>query len=153
VSRFMALQYKINDGMRHRRAFEVAGRRGTAHDFESLRGSHQCLVVTFKRSGQPVPTPVNFGLSPDGRLYFRSEPQVAKIRRLRRDPHVRICRCNFRGKPLGPLVECSARVLPGSESERAYAIIDSNYRPEMRLVERGYDRMGVDVVYVEVVPD
>jgi uncharacterized protein len=149
----MALQYKVNDAMRHPRAFQVAGERGTTHDFESLRGSRQCLLVTFKRSGEPVPTPVNFGLSPEGSLYFRSEPQVAKIRRLRRNPHVRVCACNFRGKPLGPVVEASARVLPESESERAYGIIDSNYRPEMRLVERGYDRMGVDVVYVEVVPD
>ena len=148
----MALQYKVNDGMRHRRAFEVAREHGTAHDFESFRGARQCLLVTFKRSGEPVPTPVNFGLSADGRLYFRSEPHVAKIRRLRRDPHVRVCPCSFRGKPRGPLVEASARVLPESENQRADEIIDSNYRRDMRLVERGYDRMGVRMAYVEVTP-
>jgi len=148
----MALQYKVNDGMRHRRAFEVAREHGTAHDFESFRGARQCLLVTFKRSGEPVPTPVNFGLSADGRLYFRSEPHVAKIRRLRRDPHVRVCPCSFRGKPRGPLVEASARVLPESENQRADEIIDSNYRRDMRLVERGYDRMGVRMAYVEVSP-
>ena len=148
----MALQYKVNDGMRHRRAFEVAREHGTAHDFESFRGARQCLLVTFKRSGEPVPTPVNFGLSADGRLYFRSEPHVAKIRRLRRDHHVRVCPCSFRGKPRGPLVEASARVLPESENQRADEIIDSNYRRDMRLVERGYDRMGVRMAYVEVTP-
>ena len=148
----MALQYKVNDGMRHRRAFEVAREHGIAHDFESFRGARQCLLVTFKRSGEPVPTPVNFGLSADGRLYFRSEPHVAKIRRLRRDHHVRVCPCSFRGKPRGPLVEASARVLPESENQRADEIIDSNYRRDMRLVERGYDRMGVRMAYVEVTP-
>ena len=152
MSRVMALQYKVNDGMRHRRAIEVARERGTAHDFEAFGGARQCLLVTFKRSGEPVPTPVNFGLSADGRLYFRSEPHVAKIRRLRRDPHVRVCPCSFRGKPLGPLVEASARVLPESENQRADEIIDSNYRRDMRLVERGYDRMGVRMAYVEVTP-
>jgi PPOX class probable F420-dependent enzyme len=99
-----------------------------------------------------VPTPVNFGLGDNGTLYFRSEPHVAKIRRLRNDPHVRVCPCNLRGKPIGELVEASARVVPESENERALEIIDANYRPETRVLERGYDRIGVPVVYVEVVP-
>ena len=151
-SRIMAAQYRVYDRIRHRRAFEVARQEGTAEDFAGLRGVRQCLLVTFKRSGEPVPTPVNFGLSPDGKLYFRSEPHVAKIRRLRRDPHVRVCPCNLRGKPLGPLTEATARVLPESESERAYAVIDTNYRPDVRVIERAYDRIGVPAVYVEVEP-
>jgi uncharacterized protein len=151
-SRIMAVQYRFNHLSRHPRAREAARERGTADDFEAFRGARQCLLVTFKHSGEPVPTPVNFGLSEDGRLYFRSEPHVAKIRRLRRDPHVRVCPCTFRGKPLGPLVEATARVLPESENERADSEIDANYRADMRLIERGYDRMGVPMAYVELVP-
>ena len=151
-SRIMAAQYRVYDRMRHPRAFEIARERGAVPNFESLRGARQCLVVTFKRSGEPVPTPVNFGLSDDGRLYFRSEPHVAKIKRLARDPHVRVCACNLRGRPLGPLAEGTARVLPDSENERAHAVIDSNYRADMRVIERGYDRIGVPVVYIEVKP-
>jgi len=151
-SRIMAAQYELYDRMRHRRAFEVAQQQGTASDFNGFEGARQCLIVTFKRSGEPVPTPVNFGLSEDGKLYFRSEPHVPKIRRLQNNPHVRVCPCNVRGKPIGPLVEASARTLPEAENDRAYAIIDANYRPEVRLLERGYDRIGVPVAYVEVVP-
>jgi uncharacterized protein len=151
-SRVLALQYKVNDRMRHRRAFEVAREHGGAHDFTAFGGTRQCLLVTFKRSGEPVPTPVNFGLSDDGKLYFRSEPHVAKIRRLRRNPHVRVCPCSFRGKPVGPLVEARARVLPESENEHADSVIESNYRADMRIIERGYDRIGVPMVYVEVTP-
>jgi PPOX class probable F420-dependent enzyme len=151
-SRIMAAQYKLYDRMRHRRAFEVAGNPGTVSDFSRFDGARQCLIVTFKRSGEAVPTPVNFGLSGDGKLYFRSEPHVAKVRRLQNNPHVRVCPCNVRGKPIGPLVEATARTLPESENDRAYAIIDANYRPEVRILERGYDRIGVPVVYVEVVP-
>jgi uncharacterized protein len=151
-SRIMALQYKVFDRMRHRRAFEVAREEGKAHDFDALRGARQCLLVTFKRSGEPVPTPVNFGLSADGKLYFRSEPHVAKIKRLRRDPHVRVCPCNVRGKPLGPLAEARARVLPESENERARSIVASNWRADMKLFERTYERIGVPEVYVEVTP-
>ena len=151
-SRVMALQYKLYDRMRHRKAFEVARQEGVAGDFEGFRGARQCLVVTFKRSGEGVPTPVNFGLSDDGRLYFRSEPHVAKVRRIQRDPHVRVCPCSFRGKPLGPLVEGRARVLPESENERAYSIVASNWRSDMRPFEKTLDRIGVPEVYVEVTP-
>jgi PPOX class probable F420-dependent enzyme len=148
----MALQYKLYDRMRHPRAFEVAREEGTAPDFSALRGVRQCLVVTFRKSGEPVPTPVNFGLSDDGRLYFRSEPHVAKIRRIRRDPHVRVCPCNLRGKPLGPLAEGTARILPPSENERAREIVAANWSAVMKPFERGGDRIGLAMVYVEVTP-
>jgi uncharacterized protein len=151
-SRVMALQYKLYDRMRHPRAFEVAREEGTAADFSALRGVRQCLVVTFRKSGEPVPTPVNFGLSDDGRLYFRSEPHVAKIRRIRRDPHVRVCPCNLRGKPLGPLAEGTARILPASENERAREIVAANWSAVMKPFERGGDRMGIETVYVEISP-
>jgi PPOX class probable F420-dependent enzyme len=151
-SRFMALQYRLYDRVRHRRAFEVARQPGEARSFDGFRGARQALMVTFKRSGEPVPTPVNFGLSDNRRLVFRSEPHVAKVKRIRHDPHVRVCPCNLRGKPRGPVVEGLARILPESESERAHDALESNWRPEMKLFERAGDRLGVPTVYIEVSP-
>jgi uncharacterized protein len=150
-SRLMAVQYRVFDWMRHRRAFEVAHEEGTAPDFEGFRGARQALVVTFKRSGEPVPTPINFGLA-EGKLYFRSEPHVAKIRRLKREPRVRLCPCNLRGKPLGPMVEARAEILPQSENERCHAIVKANWRADTKLIERTYDRFSVPEVYVDVTP-
>lgn len=152
MSRLMDAQYKVYDRMRHPRAFEVAGRLGTAHDFSALRGARQALVVTFKRTGTPVPTPVNFGLDDEGRLYFRSEPHVSKISRIRRDPHVRVGPCNLRGKPLGPMAEGRARVLEAHESEHAYEALSENWSAGMGVFEKAGDRIGVETVYVEVVP-
>jgi PPOX class probable F420-dependent enzyme len=146
------LQYRLLDRMRHREAFEAARREGTASDFESLRAARQCLVVSFKRSGEPVPTPVNFGLSDEGRLYFRSEPRSAKVRRIRRDPHVRVCACDMRGKPNGPLAEGAARIVPRSENERADSIVASNWNAPMKVLERGLDRLPLELAYVEVTP-
>lgn len=151
-SRAMALQYKVYDRMRHPRAFEVAAEPGTAPDFSGLRGARQALVVTFKRSGEPVPTPVNFGLTDDGKLIFRSEPHVAKVKRLRRDPHVRVCACNMRGKPLGPVAEGRGRVLPASEAERAHGVLERNWRADMKVFERALEGFGMPEVYVEVTP-
>lgn len=152
MSRLMDAQYRLYDRLRHPRAFEVAREAGTAHDFGALRGARQALVVTFKRSGEPVPTPVNFGLDDQGRLYFRSEPHVAKVRRIQRDPHVRVCRCNIRGKPTGPVAEGRARVVPAEEQDHAAEVVASNWSAAMRPFERAGDRLGLDVVYVEVTP-
>ena len=151
ASRIVAFQNRVVGRFQHRGARTAAGERGTAGDFGDFAGARQCLLVTFKRSGEPVPTPVNFGLE-DGKLYFRSDPHSAKVKRLRRDPSVRLYPCTFRGKPLGAAVDGTARILPPAEEQRAYSIIDSNYRLDMRLLERGYDGIGVPEVYVEVTP-
>jgi uncharacterized protein len=151
-SRFMAVQYRLFRLMRHRRAFETPAEHGTAPDFTAFAGARQCLLVTFKRSGEPVPTPVNFGLSDDGLLYFRTEPHVAKVRRLQHDPRVRVCPCNLRGKPTGAFVEATARVVAPTENERAHEIVAANWRADMRLAELGMDGVGVPMLYVQVAP-
>ena len=51
--------------LRHRDAWSSASAEplAAAAGFESLRGHEYCLLTTFRRSGEPVPTPVWFGLA------------------------------------------------------------------------------------------
>lgn len=151
IKRLAKLQYRFYDRMRHPRAFDVAREAGEAANLDALRGHHYCLLVTFKRSGEPVPTPVLFGLA-NGKLYLRTEPDVGKVRRIRNDPHVRVGPSNWRGKPLGPLTEGMARVLPPAEEQGAYAALRANYTFGQRLYESGLDRLPIEIVYLEVVP-
>jgi PPOX class probable F420-dependent enzyme len=152
ASKLMAVQYKILHRIRHRRVFETTAEHGSAADFSGFEDARQCLLVTVKRSGEPVPTPVNFGLSEEGRLYFRTEPHIAKIKRLRRNPQVQVCPCSVRGKPTGPFVGATARILPPAENQAIYPIIAANWRLDMRLAERAMDRIGVPMTYVEITP-
>jgi PPOX class probable F420-dependent enzyme len=152
MRRFTDLAYSVMDRTRHPQAVEAARGGATAVDFAALRGARQALVVTFKRSGDPVPTPVNHGLSADGRLYFRSEPNAAKVRRIHREPRVLVGPCSLRGKPRGPLAEASARVLDPAESEHAAAIVSANWSRAMLPTERALDGLGVPMVYVELAP-
>jgi PPOX class probable F420-dependent enzyme len=152
VDRVESLQNKFLDSIRHKAAFEIARHEGIKADFSSFRGRRQALLVTFKRSGDAVPSPVNFGLSGDGLLYFRCDPGAAKVKRIKNDPHVRICACSFRGKPLGPLVEGTARILDGAEAEHAHDIVAANWDFFNRLYEGAVDRMDVAITYVEVRP-
>ena len=152
LERLNDVQYTVLQRIRDRGAFEAAARDGTARDFSHFRGRH-ALVVTFKRSGEPVPTVVNFGLDDEGRLYFRSEQRVPKIRRIENDPHVRVAPCTFRGKPSGPVVEGRARVLGKDEEPRAYEAIAANWGPGSRPYEKLADRyLEWHGAYVEVVP-
>ncbi len=122
---------------------------GTRHDLEEFRGHKHCLVVTYRRSGQPVPTPVWFGIA-DGKLYFRSEERVGKIKRIRSNDRVLISPCDSRGKPLGMGVEARARVLSPQEEGPAEVAIQSNFGLGRRMYEGMAMNFGPKGVYVEV---
>jgi uncharacterized protein len=149
---FMDLSYPVMKAMRSRQAMEAARQPATGADFEALRNFRQAIVVTYRRSGEPMPTPINHAISDDGKLYFRSEPHVGKMKRIRNDPRVLVVPSTFRGKPRGAAAEGIARELSGAEAERAFELIRSNWGGVMRPYERGLDLAGVQEVYVEVTP-
>ena len=145
------LQYRLFDRMRHRDALRVAEQPPTAADFELLGGHHYCLLVTFRRSGEPVPTPVLFGLR-DGKLYLRTDAATAKVARMRNDPRVLVGPANSRGKPRGPLAPGTARLMSVDENDAAYAVLKQNYTPMQRLGERMIDVLPIEMAYIEVAP-
>ena len=150
--RRLRLQNRFYDRIRSGAAGRATDGAAARGDLSSLRGRKYGLVVTYKRDGTGVPTPVWFGLDDEGRLYFRTGANVAKVKRIRNNPRVLVAPCSVRGKPLGPSIEGTARVLAGEEKEHAEAAIQSNYGLGRRLYERAADAVGGDEVYVEVVP-
>jgi PPOX class probable F420-dependent enzyme len=152
----MSVAEKVADGwngflgrIRHPEAASVTS--GVRGDFAGLEGRKHVLVVTFRRSGEAVPTPVWAGMA-DGRLYFRSERRVGKIKRIRANPRVLVAPCDNRGKPRGEAVEGRARVLPAAEEERAEAAIQSNFGLGRRMYDGVAMNLGPEGVYVEVEP-
>lgn len=120
--------------------------------FEHLRGHKYCLLVSYKRSGEAVPTPVWFGLA-DGNLYVRSEANVAKVRRIGNDSHVRVAPCTVRGRPLGLPAEGRGRVLTKPVDEaQAEAALQANYGLGRKVYEGAGGALGVDTVYLEIAP-
>ena len=133
--------------IRHRDAAGVEA--GDRHDFGEFPGRKHCLVVTYRRSGEAVPTPVWFGIA-DDKIYFRSEERVGKIKRIRANDRVLVAPCDSRGKPLGSGVEARARILPAQEEEGAEAAIQSNFGIGRRVYESAAMSVGPTGVYVEV---
>jgi PPOX class probable F420-dependent enzyme len=144
--------YWVYDRMRHKSAFESAAQPGTAPDFAGLGEHNDALLVTFRRDGTAVPTPVWFGLIDDRRFVTNTEERTAKVRRIRRDPRARVYPCDARGKPLGPGVEATARILETAEERaQAEAALDNRYGRTRRV----YDKVMVgdgDMVYLELAP-
>ena len=148
----MSLARRLNrflDSLRAPEALEAAARPGSASDLDGLRGHKYCLLVSFRQSGEPVPTPVWFGLEGD-RVYINTRERNAKLKRIRRDSHVRVGPCSFRGKPLGPLVEGSARVVPVAEEGPAETALRSNYGLVRRIYYSFFGSRGDPTVYIEV---
>jgi PPOX class probable F420-dependent enzyme len=137
--------------MRHKKAFEASAGRPTAVGFDALAGHYYCLLVTYRRSGEPVPTPVLFGLQ-DEKLYLRTDATTAKVTRIRQNDRVLVGPCNSRGKPRGPLAEGTARLLPSEEHEAAYAVLKRNYTFTQRLGERTIDLLPIELAYIAVAP-
>jgi PPOX class probable F420-dependent enzyme len=139
---------RFYDAIRSPKASEAAERPAVMGSLDSLGGHKYCLVTTFKRSGEPVPTPLWFGLA-GGKLYFRTYVHTGKAKRMRNDPRVLVGPCDARGNPKGPMVEARARFL--SEGERAIAerAIQGNYGLFRRFYLASFSGRVPDT-YVEV---
>jgi PPOX class probable F420-dependent enzyme len=106
------------------------------------------LLVSFRRDGRPVPTPVWFA-SASNVLYARSEADAGKIKRIRRDSRVLVAPCDGRGRPLGPAHDAKARVLASDETLVAETALAGRYGVTRRIVERLFFR-GRQFAYLEV---
>jgi uncharacterized protein len=116
-----------------------------------LTGEEFALLITFRRSGEPVPTPVWFGLQ-DGRVYVETLADAGKVKRLAHDQHVRVAPCTIRGKPKGPFVDGIGRILEAAEEAYAESALDRHYGLRRRLYVRLGTRLGVRSVYLELTP-
>ena len=130
-----ALENRFYALIRHREAGSVARAPAGGAGLEALRSHDYCVVVTYRRDGTPVATPVWFTLDGD-RLLFESDRDSGKVRRLRRDPSVRVAPANSRGRPLGPPVDGQARVLPAEEGEAIEALLLEKYGRTRRIAQR-----------------
>ena len=130
-----ALENRMYRLIRHRDAASVAEAPAAASGLDGLEAHEYCLIVTYKRDGTPVPTPVWFALDGD-RVVFESDSDSAKIKRVRRNPQVRVAPCNSRGRPLGPPIEAVARILSPEEAEVAERVLAERFGRSRRIAQR-----------------
>ncbi len=91
-------------------------------------------LVTYRRSGAAVPTPMWF-VEEDGVLYVRTPARSGKVKRLRNNPRVRVVPSDGRGNPKGAWIDGRARIIDGAEAERANRLLYRKYGWRKKLIE------------------
>jgi PPOX class probable F420-dependent enzyme len=149
VERITDIEDRLLDAMRSPAADRVATETPKG-DVASFRGRRTCVLVTYRRDGTAVPSPVWFGAA-DGKLYIRTGGW--KVKRIAADPHVRVVPSSFRGRPLAAPLEATARVVPASERERAEEAWGADFGLSQRLYHLTLGRIQRRISeYVEVTP-
>lgn len=151
LERFARVTDRIFDRLRDRRAFTLTDEAATDGDFEELRGRPYAVLVTFRRNGEAMPSPVWFAVE-RGRVYVKTARDVGKVKRLRRDSRVLLAPSNVRGKPLGPAVRGTGRLLPAEEWPRAEETLAAAYGASRRISERVLGSSEEAAVYIEITP-
>ncbi len=82
-----------------------------AEPFAALRRHKYISLVTFRKNGAAVATPVWFA-EQDGCLYVMTRSDSGKYRRIRNHPQVRVALCTARGRVTGPEISATAVILP-----------------------------------------
>lgn len=119
-------------------------------DFDSLTGQKNVVVTTYKRDGTGIPTAVNVVVDGD-HAYFRTWATSGKAKRLRRDPRVLIAPSTGRGKPTGPAVSATARLLSPEEEEPIRAALAKKYPMlQGRFVPLFHRLRHLDTVHYEL---
>jgi PPOX class probable F420-dependent enzyme len=92
----------------------------------AIHGQKYISLVTFRKSGAGVATPVWFGEDGD-RLYVMTRSDMGKTKRIRNNPQVRVAPSTIRGKVTGAEFPATVRILPPEEHAHARATINRKY--------------------------
>jgi PPOX class probable F420-dependent enzyme len=103
--------------------------------FAALADERHISLTTFKRDGRTASTPV-WVVSDDGRrLLVWTGADAWKVKRIRRDPRVRVAPSDARGRVRGEAIDGTARLLgPG-----AGAVVQPLLRAKYGLLKRSLD--------------
>jgi uncharacterized protein len=133
----------------------MAQTASTTTAFQYLNGQQYISLTTFRKNGQPVPTPVWFA-EHDGKLYVYSGAKAGKIKRLGHTARVTLAPCTFRGQVVGAAVDGTARLLTTPDERklaedglnRKYGLV----KRALNLLDRLMGGKETDRAYIEISP-
>ena len=143
---------RMFDRLRDRRAFAITDNTAINGGLDVLRRHKYAVVVTFRRNGDPVPSPVWFGVDDRGRAYLRTDARSGKVKRLSHDNRILIAPSNIRGRPMGPGFRATGRVLPKQEWPHAEDTLAGAYGLGRRIWERLLGGSTDGAAYIEIEP-
>ena len=121
--------------------------------FAALDGEQYILLTTYRKSGEPLPTPVWFA-ERDGRLYITTSRTAGKVKRVRNNPRVLVAPSDRIGVTHGPAIAAAAReVNEVNEAARgsAEAALLAKYGDQLARFRAMRSPLGS--TYIEVTPE
>jgi uncharacterized protein len=105
----------------------------------SIADEKYVSLVTFRKDGTPVPSPVWIVALPDGSAGFTTEDGSGKVKRIRNNSRVTLQACSVRGavKDGSPVVEATAEVVLGPAAAPVTAAIRRKYSLVSKLFKLG----------------
>jgi len=97
-----------------------------------LAASKYVLLMTYRKDGRPVATPV-WAVPYDDGLAVWTAVSSGKVKRVRRTSEVTVASCDFRGGSVGPAVAGSAEVLDAAGTDRVRKELKRKYGVSARL--------------------
>ena len=150
--RFARLGDRLFDRLRDRRSFALDDHSAGDGDLTALRGHAYGVLVTFRRNGDALPSPVWIAVDGEGRAYVKTRHDAGKVKRLRNDARAVVAPSNARGRPTGPAIRATGRVLPREEWPHAEATLAAAYGIGRRVSERVLGGPEDLAAYIELTP-
>jgi uncharacterized protein len=102
-----------------------------------LKDRKFCLLTTFKKTGDGVSSPMWFALDGE-KVYMTTRGQSWKVKRLKRNPNVKIGWSNGSGTIHGKLFSAKATVVEDQEEfQAAKKMLNEKYGLKKKLIDFG----------------
>jgi uncharacterized protein len=105
-----------------------------SNSLAQFTGYRFVTLESYRKNGQPVRTPLLF-VEHQGTLYMRTPAATAKVRRIRRNPAVRLAPCDFFGNVQGRWVEGQATLIPAAEAQWVNDLAKKHHGWFKRLID------------------
>ena len=96
-------------------------------------GGRYLSLTSYRRDGVAVATPVWF-VEENGVLLVQTDAASGKVKRIRRNPSVRVALCTATGRLLSPRLAATAVLLEPSETSRVGRLIEQKYRLDALII-------------------
>ncbi|HSA93397.1 MAG TPA: PPOX class F420-dependent oxidoreductase [Terriglobales bacterium] len=91
-----------------------------------FHGRRYLNLESYRKDGRAVRTPLWFAEA-DGLLYIYTLAESGKVKRIRRNPRVRIVPSDIRGTPRGEWIEAEAQLLEGERAASGDRLLSQKY--------------------------
>ncbi len=102
--------------------------------FAQFAGRQYLNLESFRQNGEAVRTPLWFA-EENGVLFIYTLAAAWKVKRIRRNPQVRIAPCDIRGNVKGAWMDAEARILDAAEAAHGQELLRQKYGWKKKLSE------------------